>query len=217
MTDLSHLPSRYASASVEAARHIHMRRCKGATNGKAYLDGLNLCPASILRAISAIQHAYSLLRRTPRRLAVQLAQPSLLVIRLLSTLRRNYTIAMVLRGHREDRRSRRHSSPSHLDDHLPCAKRHKACRYPPEVWDRLSKIKLTRKALEEFDRRTVSIIDATADGSRRGARNTSAPLLRSTARRIKEHASRGGPDLGRLRGVSTHMQNNIGFADCSSL
>lgn len=70
--------------------------------------------------------------------------------------------------------------------------------YSPEFWDALSKITLTRKALAEFERRTTEEnIERVVSSARRTTR-----LLRSDAKRLREFATKGGPDLSHLRGVS---------------
>ncbi|KAK0822641.1 hypothetical protein LTR73_009167 [Friedmanniomyces endolithicus] len=70
--------------------------------------------------------------------------------------------------------------------------------YPPAVWDNLSKITLTRKALREFDRRTREHRHPQAA---RGQKTTRR-ILRSDARRLPDFASNGGPDLSPLRGYA---------------
>ncbi|KAK1084093.1 hypothetical protein LTR48_005772 [Friedmanniomyces endolithicus] len=70
--------------------------------------------------------------------------------------------------------------------------------YPPAVWDNLSKITLTRKALREFDRRTRAHRHPQAA---RGQKTTRR-ILRSDARRLPDFASNGGPDLSPLRGYA---------------
>ena len=72
-------------------------------------------------------------------------------------------------------------------------------RYPPEFWDTLSKVPLTRGALRELDRRT-SEHDCTPSG-RTKRTITSRRLLRSDSRRLKGLAAKGGLDLSVLRGV----------------
>ncbi|KAM3421630.1 hypothetical protein BST61_g2016 [Cercospora zeina] len=55
------------------------------------------------------------------------------------------------------RKRRRSLSACDDIDEQPSAKRRRAGfdNYPPEFWDALSKITLTRRALKEFDRRTA--------------------------------------------------------------
>lgn len=69
---------------------------------------------------------------------------------------------------------------------------------PPHAWNGLSKIRLTRMALQEFDRRTKREAPAVAkkESAIRGR------LLRSDLRHVQDFARKGGPDLSRLRGVS---------------
>jgi len=70
--------------------------------------------------------------------------------------------------------------------------------YPPEVWDNLSKITLTRKALREFDCRTREYRHPQAARGQKTARR----VLRSDTTRLQSFADNGGPDLSQLRGVS---------------
>ena len=84
------------------------------------------------------------------------------------------------------------------------AKRRKAALssgYPPQFWDTLSKVHLTRRALKEIDRRSVQSGSAPVTGATRTA--TSRRILRSDSRRLEEFAKDGGSDLSALRGVST--------------
>jgi hypothetical protein len=67
-------------------------------------------------------------------------------------------------------------------------------RTPPEFWDNLSQVPLCRRALREFDRRTL-----------RPA--APKPPVRSVleedlVKQLKRFARRGGPALRDLRGVS---------------
>ncbi|KAK0247039.1 hypothetical protein LTS09_017825 [Friedmanniomyces endolithicus] len=80
------------------------------------------------------------------------------------------------------------------------AKRQKrsADNYPPDVWDNLSKITLTRKALREFDRRTRE--NRHPQAAR--VQETAPRLLRSAVRRLERFARNGGPDLSKLRGYA---------------
>lgn len=80
------------------------------------------------------------------------------------------------------------------------AKRQKtgSWNYPKHVWDNLSKITLTRKALGEFDRRTREACPAQSAQ----ARVCVTRLLRSDKRKLEEFCRNGGPDLTMLRGVS---------------
>lgn len=84
----------------------------------------------------------------------------------------------------------------------PGAKRRKtdSVAYSRQFWDTLSTITLTRKALAEFDRRrTPGTIHSTSVPAQAAAKGR---LLRSDTRRLQAFASRGGPDLTILRGVS---------------
>jgi hypothetical protein len=68
--------------------------------------------------------------------------------------------------------------------------------YPPKFWDKLSKVHLTRKAVRELDRRTQA---------RRSRPSHSQRLIQPTnrSRDLARFASRGGPDLGHIKGVSS--------------
>ncbi|KAK0971960.1 hypothetical protein LTR54_017679 [Friedmanniomyces endolithicus] len=70
--------------------------------------------------------------------------------------------------------------------------------YPPDVWENLSKITLTRKALREFDRRTRE--NRPPQAAR--IQETAPRLLRSAVRRLECFARNGGPDLSKLRGYA---------------
>ncbi|KAH6839541.1 hypothetical protein B0I37DRAFT_449448 [Chaetomium sp. MPI-CAGE-AT-0009] len=67
---------------------------------------------------------------------------------------------------------------------------HQPSNFPPEFWDNLSKVPLTRRALRELDRR---------NGARPAPRPTEPePLVKTTDRvRFSRH---GGPDIRHLRG-----------------
>ncbi|KAI8958187.1 hypothetical protein F5Y11DRAFT_362951 [Daldinia sp. FL1419] len=60
-------------------------------------------------------------------------------------------------------------------------------KYPPEFWDRLSKVELTRRALEELNRRTKT-------------RRPPPTRTITTPRDFARFARHGGPDLCDLRG-----------------
>jgi hypothetical protein len=65
---------------------------------------------------------------------------------------------------------------------------------PPTFWDTLSKVRLSRSALKEFDRRTIQ----------ETSQPCSRPILLaqvSAAQRLQRFARRGGPDVSHLRGV----------------
>ncbi|POS73710.1 hypothetical protein DHEL01_v207901 [Diaporthe helianthi] len=79
-------------------------------------------------------------------------------------------------------------SNSPTESNIPPAVDHPTSwHYPPEFWDRLSKIPLTRSALKELDRRN-------------GARPAFSPPPTSLARDLARFARHGGPDLRGLRG-----------------
>lgn len=71
--------------------------------------------------------------------------------------------------------------------------------YPPEFYDRLSKISLTRLALQELDRRTRSRRSCPSFLTRPSARAVSGDIH---PRDLAWFARDGGPDLCDLRGVS---------------
>ncbi|PPJ53260.1 hypothetical protein CBER1_11823 [Cercospora berteroae] len=102
-------------------------------------------------------------------------------------------------------RKRRRSLPARDDiEEQPSAKRRRADfdNYPPEFWDALSKITLTRRALKEFDRRTA--VKKSAPEVAVGKRSTR--LLRSDTKKLLHFAKNGGPNLNHLRGFSAHLQ-----------
>lgn len=68
--------------------------------------------------------------------------------------------------------------------------------YPPEFYDRLSKISLTYRALKELDRRTRTQHSPCPPASpiRQGLSRT------TTSRELAQFARHGGPDLRDLRG-----------------
>ncbi|KAL1852490.1 hypothetical protein Daus18300_012171 [Diaporthe australafricana] len=72
---------------------------------------------------------------------------------------------------------------------LPALKHHSSWHYPPEFWDRLSKISLIRSALEELNRRNRAQL-ATAP----------PPPPTGLTRDLARFARHGGPDLRDLRG-----------------
>ena len=77
----------------------------------------------------------------------------------------------------------------------PPAKRRKRShnRTPPEFWDNLSKVPLCRRALREFNRRTVGLT----------APKPPAPsvLKGDLVKQLKRFARHGGPSLRDIRGV----------------
>ncbi|RSM19190.1 hypothetical protein CDV31_001866 [Fusarium ambrosium] len=66
--------------------------------------------------------------------------------------------------------------------------------YPPEFYDRLSKINLTHRALRELDRRTRTRRSRPASPIRHALSRT------ATSRELARFARHGGPDLRHLRG-----------------
>ena len=101
----------------------------------------------------------------------------------------------------QSRKRKRTIEPAPAADPQPLlqAKRRKRSRRqrdktPPEFWDNLSRVPLCRRALREFDRRTVQPI-------------TPQPPVRSIlngdlVKQLKCFARHGGPDLRDIRGVS---------------
>ncbi|KAM3424142.1 hypothetical protein BST61_g11313 [Cercospora zeina] len=84
--------------------------------------------------------------------------------------------------------------------------------YPPEFWDALSKITLTRRALKELDRRTA--VEKTAPEVAVGKRSTR--LLRSDTKKLLRFAQNGGPSLNHLRGYSAHLRPAADMSKSSS-
>jgi hypothetical protein len=107
----------------------------------------------------------------------------------------------------QQRKRQREQSANEADESQLSAKRQKrrSDNYPPHVWDNLSKITLTRKALREFDRR----IRENRRPQVARVERTAPRLLRSDTRRLERLASNGGPDLSKLRGVSVQWQFNV--------
>src|SRR4051812_28424773 len=66
---------------------------------------------------------------------------------------------------------------------------HEPSNFPPEFWDKLSKVPLTHRALRERDRRNDT----------HPAPKPLAPAVYATD--LARFARRGGPDLRHLRGV----------------
>ncbi len=89
----------------------------------------------------------------------------------------------------------------------PAVEHHDFWQYPPEFWDRLSKIPLERDALEELDRRTS--IRPSFPPPPTGLVRDLAPIITRELARFTKH---GGPDLGDLRGypaTSNHRSADI--------
>lgn len=72
---------------------------------------------------------------------------------------------------------------------------HQRYRTPSSFWDNLSRQWLTRRALREFDRRTVWPATPVPP-HRTGKENIDVA-------KVKRFARQGGPNLGDIRGVST--------------
>jgi len=116
----------------------------------------------------------------------------------------SYTASMTSQKEHRQRKRGRDQLASEESGSQVSAKRQKrsADNYPPDVWDNLSKITLTRKALREFDRRTRE--NRHPQAAR--VQETAPRLLRSAVRRLERFARNGGPDLSKLRGVSMPWQ-----------
>ena len=79
-------------------------------------------------------------------------------------------------------------------------RKHHSYNFPPEFYDSLSKVWLTRRALRELDRRNHL------------KSSTFAPALApkpvhklSTRKELQQFSRHGGPELGDLRGVSLNI------------
>lgn len=105
----------------------------------------------------------------------------------------------------EEEQEEQHENPLALptdDQKQHCAKRRKKAHtpnYPPRFWDTLSRVPLTRRALQEFDRRTETARLVWSAGT---INPSTRRLLRSDTHRLLHFASNGGPDLNALQGVS---------------
>ncbi|KAK3700528.1 hypothetical protein LTR37_015929 [Vermiconidia calcicola] len=114
------------------------------------------------------------------------------------------------------RKRSRYDSFTADEQQQPSAKRSKTSRsrYSAQFWDPLSKVPLTRRALQEFDRRTKLGQSTPAVG----AKKAPAPrrLLRSGTRRLKNLAKNGGPDLSKLRGYADTPTSNAAMSQSSS-
>ena len=83
---------------------------------------------------------------------------------------------------------------------------HGPSNFPPEFWDNLSKVWLTRRALRELDRRNCT----------RPAPGPAAPAVHTTDRAC--FARHGGPDLRHLRGVRLYYADlQLTLAKCLSI
>lgn len=79
---------------------------------------------------------------------------------------------------------------------------------PPEFWDRLSKIELTRSALRELDRRTKLSRTRIPRSYHSIPQIINTPrITRAVARAIVRFANGGGPDISDLRGVCISTQS----------
>ncbi|KAK3669527.1 hypothetical protein LTR78_010581 [Recurvomyces mirabilis] len=110
-------------------------------------------------------------------------------------------IAPMLSGKEKCQRKRQRDQPASKEDESRLrAKRQKRSPdgYPPDVWDNLSKITLTRKALREFDRRTQE----KRHPHTASVQETAGRILRSNPQRLERFARHGGPDLSKLRGYA---------------
>jgi len=85
-----------------------------------------------------------------------------------------------------------------LDERPPNVKRRRTIspQYSSFFWDQLSRIRHTRGALKELERRAADQSNVRA-GTR--GRTTARRLLRSDVRSFQELASRGGPDLSSVQ------------------
>jgi hypothetical protein len=103
------------------------------------------------------------------------------------------------------------------DDQPPVAKRQKLSpekkarsgHRPPSFWDKLSKIRLSRGALKEFDRRN----DQTEYSPSLLPKPTTTSLPRQDLHKIKRFARHGGPNLAHLRGVCSSCIRGMSTCD----
>jgi hypothetical protein len=87
----------------------------------------------------------------------------------------------------------------------PYREPHSSSNLPPPFWDNMSKIWLTRQALNELGRR-----NAQSTSNRSPVQQPALPVSEYLSKvsqadiaRLKVYARRGGPDLTDLRGVCT--------------
>ena len=115
-----------------------------------------------------------------------------------------FTSSMPLHEEPRQRKRRRDQSVLKNIEEQPSAKRRKTAphNHPPEFWNALSKITLTRRALRELDRRTT--LQKTTQEVE--ATNRSTRLLRSDTEKLLRTAKNGGPNLNHLRGVSVYVE-----------
>ena len=114
-----------------------------------------------------------------------------------------------------DRRTESNSAPTSPGEPTPPTKKIKtrteidpdawaSWKYPPKFWERLSKIWLTHRAVEEHNRRTRlrrRPPSPPSPGLRELAQHP-VPTVTTNARDFFRFARHGGPDLSDLRGVS---------------
>ncbi|KAK1812536.1 hypothetical protein LTR12_013074 [Friedmanniomyces endolithicus] len=114
---------------------------------------------------------------------------------------------MVAQKEQRQRKRGRDQLASEKASTLVCAKRQKRGHhnYPPEIWDSLSKITLTRKSLKEFDRQRREQRHSPAVRSQSVTRR----ILRSDTQRLRTFTRNGGPDLSQLRGYAELPATNI--------
>ena len=102
-------------------------------------------------------------------------------------------------------RKRRHSdSTGEADPAFVPANRQKKRRL--NVWDTLWVVHLSRKTLDEFDRR----VEDTQPPLQHTATIRSAPLSEYDSTRLKHLVASGGLDFSHLRGVGTSIQECAG-------
>ncbi len=94
----------------------------------------------------------------------------------------------------------------------PAAEHRDSWQYPPEFWNRLSKISLERDALEELGRRT-----STRPSFPPPPTGFVRDIASTTAGELVRFARRGGPDLGDLRGYPAPSNHRPTGAMSSSL
>ncbi|KAH7113469.1 hypothetical protein B0J13DRAFT_460818 [Dactylonectria estremocensis] len=107
----------------------------------------------------------------------------------------------------QHRKRQRADEPSQHDNQAKRPRRaveHPNCwQYPPEFWDRLSKVPLIHSALEELDRRTCTRPSCPPPST--GLAQDLTPTAPSELARFARH---GGPDLQDLRGYPPAASNH---------
>jgi hypothetical protein len=154
------------------------------------INGLLVGPVVTLVGFVSVSTATPLHAATSAYLSRALAPPSCPL-----------TVMFVLHDSSGSKKRRRPPS----EEPAPAAKKQKAateggrgCGHrPPRFWDTLSKIRLSRGAVREFDRRTSE----TRQRQRLSAPST-IPTLPARHRPLQRFSRHGGPDLAHLRGVS---------------